>query len=123
MSDLLKDLYGIVVDRKSEQKDDSYTVYLFEKGLDKILKKVGEEASETIIAAKTLDAAKKNVDNCEDFNHAKSELVGELGDLIYHLTVLMVETGVSAEEVDDLLRSRMQKQGNLKEMKVVDKNT
>ncbi|MDR0854558.1 MAG: phosphoribosyl-ATP diphosphatase [Clostridiales Family XIII bacterium] len=120
MSDLFKDLHDIVVSRQEEKEEGSYTVYLFEKGLNKILKKVAEESGETLIAAKTLEAARISGVGYEE---AKEELVGELGDLIYHLTVLMVESGVTSEEVDELLRSRMQKKGNLKEMKVVDKNT
>ena len=69
-NDTLKELYETILDRKSNKQEGSYTCYLFDKGLDKILKKVGEECSETIIAA-------KNGDN--------SETVLEISDLIYHL--------------------------------------
>ena len=71
-NDTLKELYETILDRKSNKQEGSYTCYLFDKGLDKILKKVGEECSETIIAA-------KNGDN--------SETVLEISDLIYHLSL------------------------------------
>lgn len=83
-------------------------VKLFEKGLDKILKKVGEECSETIIAA-------KNGDN--------KETVLEISDLIYHLFVMMVEEGISVDDVMNELSKRSQKTGNLKTFHQVDKNT
>lgn len=82
--EVLKSLYETVLDRKANNEEGSYTCYLFEKGLDKILKKVGEECSETIIAA-------KNGDN--------SETVLEISDLIYHLMVMMVQQGITLEEV------------------------
>ena len=122
MADLLKDLYDIVEVRKVEKEEGSYTAYLFESGLDKILKKLGEECSETIIGAKSLEAA-VSLGNEENISKTKEELVGEIGDLLYHLTAMMVERGVSFEEIDALLRERMSKQGNLKESKVVDRNS
>ena len=82
--------------------------YLFEKGLDKILKKCGEECSEVIIAAK---------------NGKQEDTVGELADLLYHLTVLMVNEGIPFEAVEQELARRHQKQGNLKQFHQVDKNT
>jgi phosphoribosyl-ATP pyrophosphohydrolase/phosphoribosyl-AMP cyclohydrolase len=91
MNEILNELYGIIADRKSNPKEGSYTCYLFDKGLDKILKKVGEEASETIIAAK---------------NDGKSELVYEVSDLLYHLLVLLVEKGVTLEDIEKELTSR-----------------
>lgn len=109
MSDnVIKELYEVVGDRKKNPQEGSYTCYLFEKGLDKILKKVGEETAETIIAAK---------------NGEKGELVGEISDLIYHLTVMMYECGVDIEDVLAELDTRSKKIGNLKVMKNVDRNT
>lgn len=106
--DTLKTLEQVVLSRKDKKEEGSYTCYLFEKGIDKILKKVGEEASETIIAA-------KNADN--------NELKGEVADLLYHLMVMCVDRGLSWEEVEDVLNERHNKTGNLKTFHVVDKNT
>ena len=138
MADILTDLYEIVEQRKAEREEGSYTVYLFDAGLDKILKKLGEETSETIIAAKNLkaldclgkEAAHENVqgsapgnalcnaassDFCsEEAEKTRAEFVGEVGDLIYHLVVMLNELGVSPDEVEELLRTRMQKRKNLK---------
>lgn len=105
---VLKALYDTVMSRKNENKEGSYTCYLFNQGIDKILKKVGEECSETIIAA-------KNGDN--------GETVYEISDLIYHLTVLMVEQGITLDEVLSELDKRSEKIGNLKTFHQVDKNT
>ena len=77
--DILHELYETVEGRRQEKQEGSYTCYLFEKGLDKILKKCGEECSEVIIAAK---------------NGKQEDTVGELADLLYHLTVLMVNEGI-----------------------------
>lgn len=107
-NDTLKALYETIVDRKSNPQEGSYTCYLFDKGLDKILKKVGEECSETIIAA-------KNGDN--------SETVLEISDLIYHLFVMMVDQGISVQDVMTELDKRSNKTGNLKQFHQVDKNT
>lgn len=107
-SNELYDLYQTILDRKENKQEGSYTCYLFEKGLDKILKKVGEECSETIIAA-------KNGDN--------KETVLEISDLIYHLFVMMVQQGISVDEVMDELAKRSNKTGNLKKFHTVDKNT
>lgn len=101
-------LYETILDRKQNQQEGSYTCYLFEKGLDKILKKVGEECSETIIAA-------KNGDN--------KETVLEISDLIYHLFVMMVQQGITVDEVMNELNKRSQKTGNLKQFHQVDKNS
>lgn len=87
----LSELYEVVLNRKANRVEGSYTSYLFDKGLDKILKKVGEESAEVIIAAK---------------NDEKSELVYEISDLLYHLTVLMVEKGVDFKEIDEELEKR-----------------
>ena len=90
---VLNDLFRLIESRKRELPQGSYTTYLFTEGLDKILKKIGEEASETIIAAK---------------NEDKSALVSETADLLYHLLVLLVERGVSLDEVQDELIGRRQ---------------
>lgn len=105
---ILQELYQTVESRKTEYAEGSYTCYLFEKGLDKILKKCGEECSEVIIAAKNGD---------------KKETVLELSDLLYHLTVLMVNEEISWKEIEDELSRREQKTGNLKQFHQVDKNT
>ena len=105
---VLEALYNTVLSRKKNKQEGSYTCYLFEKGLDKILKKVGEECSETIIAAK---------------NNDNEETVYEISDLIYHLMVMMVEQGISLDEVLTELDKRSEKTGNLKKFHEVDKNT
>ena len=87
----LSELYEVVLNRKVNKVEGSYTSYLFDKGLDKILKKIGEESAEVIIAAK---------------NDDKSELVYEISDLLYHLTVLMVEKGVDYKDIDEELEKR-----------------
>ena len=84
-------LMELIRGRKTEKKEGSYTTYLFEKGLDKILKKVGEESTEVIIAAKDQDRA---------------ETVYEIADLAYHVMVLMVESGIGLEEIRDELARR-----------------
>ena len=84
-------LYDLLVGRKETLPEGSYTTYLFQKGLDKILKKVGEESTEVIIAGKARD---------------KAEIIYEIADLMYHVMVLMVELGISVEEVRDELASR-----------------
>jgi phosphoribosyl-AMP cyclohydrolase / phosphoribosyl-ATP pyrophosphohydrolase len=91
---VLNDLYALVESRKRDRPEGSYTTYLFDQGLDKILKKVGEESSETIIAAKNQD---------------RGVLVEEASDLLYHLIVLMVERGLTLEQIRDELVSRGQK--------------
>ena len=106
--DMLKELCQTVEDRRQQQAEGSYTCYLFQQGLDKILKKCGEECSEVIIAAK---------------NGRQEDTVGELSDLLYHLTVLMVNEGIPYEAVEAELARRHQKQGNLKTFHQVDKNT
>ena len=108
MSDTLKNLYSVVEDRKENPQEGSYTCYLFDKGLDKILKKVGEESAETIIAAKNGD---------------QIETVGEISDLLYHLTVMMVQQNIPLEAVLDELDRRSAKIGNLKQFHVSDHNT
>lgn len=84
-------LMELLEGRKADKPEGSYTTYLFEKGLDKILKKVGEESTEVIIAAKAED---------------KKETIYEIADLAYHVLVLMVEAGISLEDVRKELASR-----------------
>ena len=104
----LEKLYQVVLDRKAHPQEGSYTCYLFDKGLDKILKKVGEECAETIIAAK---------------NDVPSDTVGEVSDLIYHLMVMLAEKEIPLEDVLAELERRAQKIGNLKQMKQVDRES
>ncbi len=87
----LQGLYELLVGRKKDKPEGSYTTYLFEKGIDKILKKVGEESTEVIIAGKANDRA---------------ETVYEIADLAYHVMVLMVEMGISVEDIHRELASR-----------------
>lgn len=100
---LLQDLYKLIEERKSERPEGSYTTYLFNSGLDKILKKVGEESAETIIAAK----------NAAD-QESRKQLAGEISDLLYHLLVLMVEREVSLPEIRNELRGRAGKPAQAK---------
>jgi phosphoribosyl-ATP pyrophosphohydrolase/phosphoribosyl-AMP cyclohydrolase len=90
-SKVLQEVYDVIADRKVNPKEGSYTNKLFEKGIDKILKKVGEEAAEVIIAAK---------------NNSVDELRYETADLLYHLLVTMVQCGLKPEDVYDELKSR-----------------
>ena len=108
MNDTMKTLYQVVEDRKANPQEGSYTCYLFEQGLDKILKKVGEECAETIIAAK---------------NDVPADTVGEISDLLYHLTVMMVEKGIPLEDVMGELDRRSAKIGNLKQFHQTDHET
>ncbi len=103
-----KDMYDVVVNRRDNPQEGSYTCYLFDKGLDKILKKCGEECTEMVIAAKNAD---------------KEELSNEINDLLYHMVVLMVECGVSVDDVEKIMEERAAKIGNLKQFHVSDHNT
>ncbi|MDR0987536.1 MAG: phosphoribosyl-ATP diphosphatase [Ruminococcus sp.] len=107
LSELMK-LYDVVTDRKANFEEGSYTCYLFSKGEDKICKKCGEECAEMIIAAK---------------NNDKDELKNEVADLLYHITVLCAEKGLDFGEVEAELAARSEKIGNLKQMKITDRNT
>lgn len=84
-------LMKVIEGRKIEKKEGSYTTYLFEKGIDKILKKVGEECTEVIIAGKAND---------------KAETIYEISDLVYHVMVLMIEMGISIDDIKNELASR-----------------
>ena len=98
MSELIK-IYETALARKENPEEGSYTAYLYEKGLNKILKKIGEETTEVVIAA---------------LSESKEDLIGELNDLIYHLIVLMVEKGITPEEIEEVMAARALKQHNLK---------
>ena len=108
IKDSIKNDYETILARRDAKEDGSYTCYLFEQGIDKILKKVGEESTEMVIAAK---------------NGVKDETVGEICDLIYHTLVMMVDQGITLEDVKDVLDKRAEKVGNLKKFHVVDKNS
>ena len=105
---VLYDLYEILAARKAEFTEGSYTCYLFSQGLDKILKKVGEETAETIIAAKNGD---------------KEGSVSEVADLLFHLLVMLKEQGIDLADLEAELCRRREKQGNLKVFTKSDKNT
>lgn len=106
--DAIEKLYQVVLERKANAQEGSYTCYLFEQGLDKILKKCAEECGEVIIAAK---------------NGKVEDTIGEISDLLYHLTVLMANEGIAWQQVEAELERRAQKQGNLKKFHQVDKDT
>ena len=108
MKDEFESLYQTIISRKETPQEGSYTCYLFDQGLDKILKKCGEECAETIIAA-------KNMNN--------EETILEISDLIFHLTVLMAQQGITPDDIANELSKRSMKTGNLKKMRVTDKNT
>mgnify|MGYP001155218634 FL=1 len=108
MSEAFKEMYDVIVNRRDDPQEGSYTCYLFDKGLDKILKKCGEECTEMVIAAK---------------NHDNEEVANEINDVLYHMAVLMVERGLTVEEVDAIMRERSKKIGNLKQFHVSDHNT
>ena len=108
MNDTLQALYAVVKERKANPQEGSYTCYLFEKGIDKILKKCGEECTEMVIAA-------KNKDN--------DELANEINDLLYHMIVMMAERGVTVDDIEKIMVERSRKIGNLKQFHVSDHNT
>ena len=108
MKHVFTELYKVIEDRRANPQEGSYTCYLFDKGLDKILKKVGEECAETIIAAK---------------NGNKEETVGEIADLFYHVLVMMVNEGIPLTDVTAELDRRGEKIGNLKTFHVSDHET
>lgn len=99
LSNVLYEVSKVIEDRKVNPKEGSYTNYLFDKGIDKILKKVGEEATETVIAS-------KNDDN--------KEVIYEMSDLMYHLSVLLSIKGLSWDDVFEELERRELKESNLK---------
>lgn len=91
--DLIKNEYQVIIERKNEKAEGSYTAYLFEQGIDKILKKVGEECTEMVIAAK---------------NNDKEETVYEVTDLIYHTLVMMANQGITPEDIEAELEKEQQ---------------
>ena len=99
LSTIFQSVYDRIQDRKIHPLENSYTNYLFDQGTDKICKKIGEEASETIIAAK---------------NEDREELIGEIDDLLYHVFVLMAEKNISMQEIQAKLKERHQITGNKK---------
>lgn len=105
---VLEELYQVVLDRKANFEEGSYTCYLFSQGEDKICKKCGEECTEMVIAAK---------------NSNNDELKNEIADLFYHVMVLCAEKGLPYSEVEAVLDERSKKIGNLKKFHVTDKNT
>lgn len=108
MSKAFEQMEYVIKQRRETPMEGSYTCYLFEKGMDKILKKVGEECAETIIAAKNGD---------------KAELCEEINDLLYHVFVMMNEAGLSLEEVETVCMERAKKIGNLKVFHTTDHNS
>ena len=103
----LEGLSKLIEGRKTDKKEGSYTTYLFEKGLDKILKKVGEECTEVIIAGKADD---------------KKETIYEIADLTYHVLVLMIQMGISLEDIHKELASRHVIDHKVKQEKMTDDN-
>lgn len=97
--DIISELFDVIKSRKENPMEGSYTNYLFDKGLDKILKKVGEESAEVIIAAKNQD---------------KDELANEICDLTYHVLVLIAEQGLELSKIREGLEKRREKTGNKK---------
>lgn len=91
IGEIMDELYQVILDRRSNPQEGSYTNYLFAKGLDKICKKVGEESAEVIIAAK---------------NRQPAEVTYEVADLFYHLCVLMVEQDVNLDDLYQELKKR-----------------
>lgn len=100
--DVFKELYDTIEDRKINPAPSSYTNYLFREGIDKILKKVGEESSEVIIASK---------------NASKDDIIYEIADLVYHIEVLMSLKGITINDLADEMKKRTNKIGNKKEEK------
>ena len=99
MDENISALYDVILKRKTDAEEGSYTKYLFEKGTNKILKKVGEECTEVIIS-------------CKEDN--KEEQINEICDLTYHVLVLMAQMGISVEEVSTELEKRKNKINNFK---------
>jgi phosphoribosyl-ATP pyrophosphohydrolase len=104
----LDELYEVIKSRKEQNEENSYTCYLFRQGIDKILKKIGEESAELIIAAKDGD---------------KTRITEETCDLLYHILVMLNERGIDLSQVGGELGLRAQKTGNLKQSRKVDKNS
>lgn len=99
----INELYNLIMSRKTDGAEGSYTSYLFEQGIDKILKKIGEESAEVVIAGKGGD---------------KAETVFEISDLVYHLLVLMAQTGISPSDITDELNRRRVIDKKIKQQKM-----
>jgi phosphoribosyl-ATP pyrophosphohydrolase len=99
-NNVVQELYKIIEERKGNPIEGSYTSYLFEEGLDKILKKIGEESAEVIISSK---------------NNDSKEIVSEISDLFYHTLVLMVSKGIKLEDITSELETRRMKICNKKQ--------
>ena len=99
MKENINDLYNVILERKNNVSEGSYTSYLFEKGVDKILKKVGDECTVVIISCKEDD---------------KKEQINEICDLAYHVLVLMAQMGISVDEISEELGNRREKINNFK---------
>lgn len=157
MENVIRALNEVILARKGAAEEGSYTAYLFREGLDKILKKCGEECAEVIIAAKSLEAARSagvacgektagHVFGSRDGDGAvlaaaedggtdadrmlvqsedalAGDLENEICDLLYHLLVLMADLGIPLADIEEILRQRAEKTGNLKQMKTVDKDS
>ncbi|NCB33918.1 MAG: phosphoribosyl-ATP diphosphatase [Erysipelotrichia bacterium] len=95
----LEKMYEAALERKAAPEEGSYTSYLYQKGLKKILKKIGEESTEVIIAA---------------LSESDEDLIGEINDLAYHVIVMMVEKGITLEQVETVMKQRAEKKHNLK---------
>ena len=112
--------YKIILERKQQPEDmnseKSYTKYLFREGINKILKKIGEESAELIIAAKDAGTGA----GAEDSNRL---VVEEAADLFYHVLIMLAELGIPLSDVEAELEERAGKAGNLKDFKTMDKNT
>lgn len=108
MDDCIQAVYETILERRDHPAENSYTRYLFDQGIDKILKKVGEECAETIIAAK---------------NGILLDTENEIADLLYHLIVLMVQQQIPLEDIFAILEERSQKIGNLKKQHQSDHNS
>ena len=102
---MLETLYQEALKRKKEPKEGSYTSYLYDKGLDKILKKVGEERSAALVSVSNAD---------------KDEMANETADLLYHLAVALVETGVGLDQVEAVLQTRQGKQSRIHDRPEID---
>ncbi|NLM07034.1 MAG: phosphoribosyl-ATP diphosphatase [Tissierellia bacterium] len=97
--EVFKELYNTILERKADPQEGSYTSYLFKEGKEKILKKLGEESTEVVIAG---------------MKGSKDEIVAETGDLLYHLMVLLAEEGIPWEDIVQEMEVRRQKTGNFK---------
>lgn len=97
---VIKELYKVIKDRKNNEVSGSYTNYLFKEGLDKILKKLGEENTEVIIAGKNDDSV---------------QIINEVCDYIYHMLVFLAEKDISIEDIEDVLKERRKKISNKKQ--------